>query len=135
MGLAAGGVETAAVKAGMGRHSIYLTPANLSRALELNTISQPFLILGFSVPKIAVALLLFRFMGRDTIGRYLISFLVSSLLVSTILNSIFIFIDCDPIGAQWKPGEAAKCWSKDVTMGYNVAVVGEYAFVKVGSKS
>lgn len=140
LGLTAGGVETAAVKAGMGRHSIYLTPSNLSRALELNTISQPFLIIGFSFPKIAVALLLFRFMGRrDTMGKYFIGFLVSSLLVLTILNSIFIFIDCDPIGAQWMPGEMAKCWSNEVTMGYNVAVVGkitfEYAVVEAGRRA
>lgn len=109
----------------MGRHAIYLTPYNLSRALEYNTISQPFLILGFSVPKIAVALLLFRFMKRQArFSRWFIGSLVSSLVVLTMVNAVFVFVECYPINAAWTPGKKATCWPNNVTMDFNVSVVG-----------
>lgn len=113
---------TASIAAGFGRHEIYLDPAHLRKALKLNLMAQPFHFMGFAVPKVSVALLLFRLMGPDKHGVWFLRISMSILILGAILVSIFNFVHCNPIDSAWEPHKPARCWSSRAYLANNTII-------------
>ncbi len=115
---------------GTGRHLAALPPQDAMRAIKLNIISNPFGIMAFCVPKVAVALLLIRLMGPGNLRRWLLYFVTSVMMIAGILSAIFLFAQCRPVAALWDPAVApiASCWHPSVLTDYTYFVGGTLSF-------
>ncbi len=83
----------------MGRHEYYLTPKQKTNAVTLNIVGQPFGIMAFCLPKLAVALLIIKLMPPRKYGKWFLYFITISLIILSVLAVIFLFIQCSPLEA------------------------------------
>ncbi|EEA27277.1 conserved hypothetical protein [Talaromyces marneffei ATCC 18224] len=100
-GLAYLGLTTANVMVGYGRHAVTLDLPHLEMAVLLNTVGFLFGILSFTIPKIAVAIMLIRILNPSRMHRYFVIGLVSLAPCVAITCIILLFTECDPPASQW----------------------------------
>lgn len=111
---------------GMGRHEYYLTPKQKTNAVKLNIIGQPFGIMAFCVPKLAVALLIIKLMPPRIYGKWFLYSITISLIILSILAAIFLFIQCSPLEALWNPTISFHCWPPSILSNYTIFVGGMF---------
>ena len=100
---------------GYARHLFYLTPTELSNALELNTISRSLCIFSIALGKISVAFLIERLAGPSNWRKWLLRSISISVFVSAIVTILLFYVQCHPAKALWdkemlKDGTAT-CWN------------------------
>ena len=105
---------------GIGRHLATLPSQDTMEAIRLVTITDPFSIMAFCIPKVAVALLLVRIMTPVQRGRWFLYFMTGGVMIAGILNCIFLFVQCEPVTALWDPivAATATCWKASVLVNY-----------------
>lgn len=95
-------------------------------AVKWSWISQPWAIFLFATGKASVAILILRFMSRNTVWRRaLLYFIIGTIFIINSLGCIFTFVQCDPPRALWNPTIKAKCWDPSVQQNYNYFLAGE----------
>lgn len=100
-GLAYLGLTTANVIVGYGRHAVTLDLPHLEKAILLNTVGFLFGILSFTIPKIAVAIMLIRILNPSKIHKYFVTGLVSLAACVSAICIILLFTECSPPASQW----------------------------------
>jgi len=100
---------------GYARHSYYLTPTQLSNAVELNTISRSLCIFSIAVGKISVAFLIERLAGPSNWRKWLLRIMSITVFISAIITIMLFYVQCQPARALWNKGMlkagTAKCWN------------------------
>ena len=100
---------------GYARHIEYLSPTQLSDALELNTISRSLCIFSIAVGKISVALLIERLAGPSKIRKWMLRSISISVFVSAIITILLFYVQCQPARALWDKGMikdgTGSCWN------------------------
>ncbi|KAH8742343.1 integral membrane protein [Diaporthe sp. PMI_573] len=105
---------------GGARHVFYLSPEQTMEAVKWSWISQPWAIFLFATGKASVAILILRFMSRNTVWRRaLLYFIIVTIFIINSLGCIFTFVQCDPPRALWNPTIKANCWDPSVQQNYN----------------
>jgi hypothetical protein len=106
---------------GLGRHIMYLEPAQIVTALKWQTIAEPLGIMSPTMGRLSFTIYMLRLVGCDKFKRYLLRFCIYFNLLVNILCIILIFVQCGPyVTAIWDthaPG-ASHCWSKQVQSQY-----------------
>ena len=123
------GMMIAAVDSGLGRHPYYLQPAAISKAVKLSLILEPFGIIAFSLPKIAVAMTLTQIMPPSKRKAWFLCCLTASQTVSAVIACIMLFVHCSPTRALWTPEISADAsyWPPSVIVNYTTFVGGKCA--------
>ncbi|KPM39843.1 hypothetical protein AK830_g6747 [Neonectria ditissima] len=103
------GLHTAAVQAEQG---------GLEKMVEtkrIQILGYPFNILAYSLPNVAILILIERLAGQtDTIPRRTLRAIVSIQLILATVSVIIIFIQCQPTKYLWDQSTEGSCWSSDV---------------------
>ena len=105
---------------GIGRHLATLLSQDTMDAIRWVTITDPFGIMAFCIPKLAVALLLVRIMAPAQQGRWFLYSMAGGVMIAGILNCIFLFVQCKPVTALRDPivAATATCWKPSVLVNY-----------------
>ena len=100
---------------GYARHIAYLSPAQVSDALELNTISRSLCIFSIAIGKISVAFLIERLAGPSKIRKWMLRSISISVFVSAIITILLFYVECQPARALWDKGMikagTGHCWN------------------------
>ena len=113
-------INSLEVHYGLGRHINYLSPYQIMMAAKIDDLSQPFSTFSSCFARISVALLLRRIINPSKPQRYLLWFVIISLLIITFVQNVIQFVRCKPVGKLWNPEIPGTCWNGDVSskMGY-----------------
>lgn len=114
-------ITTVLALRGGTKHTIYLSPAQLSTVVRLNWIAQPFGIMSLATAKISVAFFILRIMGPHSSWRQW--FLYTCIILVFVINSlcsIFSFAQCDPPNALWEEIPNARCWDPKTQSDFSV---------------
>lgn len=100
---------------GYARHLYYLTPDQLSNALELNTISRSLCMLSIAIGKISVAFLIERIAGPKDWRKWLLRVISISVFISAVVTFTLFYAQCQPARALWDKGMikqgTGSCWN------------------------
>lgn len=100
---------------GYARHLYYLTPAQLSNALELNTISRSLCMLSIAIGKISVAFMIERIANPKDWRKYLLRVISISIFISAAITFALFYAQCQPARALWDNGMikqgTGSCWN------------------------
>ncbi|KAL3471342.1 hypothetical protein BJX99DRAFT_250517 [Aspergillus californicus] len=100
-------VYTVAVSMGYGRHAEVLLEEigmdSLTEIMLLDIIASLLGIIAFTLPKLAIAILLQRILNPGRLQRLCLWTLISLLLLTCCVVVIMLFTACDPVEAQWTP--------------------------------
>jgi len=100
---------------GYARHLFYLTPTELSDALELNTISRSLCIFSIAIGKISVAFLIERLAGPCNWRKWLLRYMSTTVFISAMITIMLFYVQCQPARALWDKGMLkhgnATCWN------------------------
>ena len=100
---------------GYARHIEYLSPSQMSDALELNTISRSLCIFSIAVGKISVAFLIERLAGPSKFRKWMLRSISISVFVSAIITILLFYVQCQPARALWDKGMikdgTGSCWN------------------------
>lgn len=100
---------------GYARHLYYLTPAQISNALELNTISRSLCMFSIAVGKISVAFLIERIAGPNDWRKWLLRGISISVFISAVITFTLFYVQCQPARALWDKGMikegTGSCWN------------------------
>ncbi len=113
---------TADVEYGMGRHAAYLTPDELSKAVKINLIANPFGVMAYSLPNISVAIFLNRILAPNKTRKLILYTITIAQSVIAAISLILLFTQCNPTEYLWNPTIPATCWSPSVLIGYSYFV-------------
>ena len=120
---------TAAVAAGYGEHFEDIPPEKRSLVLYRVIVCSCIAVLTFGPPKLAIISLLERLLELRTPTRIVFWSLGAVLMTSSVVLSIFWFMQCTPPAHQWDPVNVpGSCWSPNVVL-YLSYVVGAYSGV------
>lgn len=125
--MAASIVTTLLALNGGARHLYYLSPPQISAAVKLDWVAQPFAIAAFGLGKISTAFLVLRILKGATVWRK--KFLYGSMgitIVSTTVSIVVLFAQCSPPRALWDQVPGAKCWSANVGVDIQIINAGMY---------
>lgn len=121
----AAALSSVIIHSGLGRHIYYLTADEVTNVLFYSSLSQPFGIFAFCIPKLAVVILIIRLMGTEKKGLYFLYSLIAILFILNALSAIFFFVQCDPPSHMWHPTEpGAHCWSASIWTNVSYAASG-----------
>ena len=117
---------TISTQYGIGRHLVTLPSKDTMEAIRWVTITDPFGIMAFCIPKVAVALLLVRIMAPAQRGRRFLYFMIGGVMIAGIFNCILLFVQCKPVAALWDPivAATATCWKPSVLVNYGYFLSG-----------
>ena len=100
---------------GYARHLFYLTPAQISNALELNTISRSLCMFSIAIGKISVAFLIERIAGPANWRKWLLRGISISVFISAVITFTLFYAQCQPVSAVWDKGMikdgTGSCWN------------------------
>ena len=114
-------MATIYVQSGGARHTYDIPLADLSKVTKLDYISQLFNVLGFSIGKVSVALLIYRLQAPSRWRTRLLAGLSVTVVLSTLLSIILYFVQCSPPRALWDPA-AGTCWNLKYLNYVNIAL-------------
>lgn len=114
----------AAVDAGLGRHPYYLKPEAVSKADKLSLILEPFGVIAFSLPKLAVAIVLIQIMPPNKWKAWFLYCLTGSQILSAVITCVLLFTQCLPTRALWTPAllPTATCIRPALLVNYTIFV-------------
>lgn len=100
---------------GYARHLYYLTPPQISNALELNTMSRSLCMFSIAVGKISVAFLIERIAGPNDWRKWLLRGISISVFISAVITFTLFYVQCQPARALWDKGMikegTGSCWN------------------------
>lgn len=99
---------------GYARHLYYLTPDQLSGALELNTISRSMCMLSIAIGKVSVAFLIERIAPPGNWRKWMLRGISISIMISAVITFTLFYAQCQPARALWDKGMikegTGSCW-------------------------
>lgn len=98
-------------KAGFGRHSSFLTPAQVIRSLEYASLSETTFILSLMLSKVSICVFLLRLLA-DSLAkkrRYFLYFWMALLLVVNVVCVGQQLGQCKPVNKLWDPMIPGRC--------------------------
>lgn len=109
------GVESAAVHAGLGRHTLTLTPSQRITSSRLSDVGQVFCIMSLTMTKISVAILFQRVTKGTNLRRKWLATLylwtnAGTAFIVNILTIAIMFGQCRPVEKDFNPKVAGHCW-------------------------
>lgn len=111
---------------GYARHLYYLSPAQLSNALELNTISRSLCMLSIAIGKISVAFMIERIVRPGDWRKWLLRGISISVFISAIITFAFFYAQCQPARAVWDKGMikqgTGSCWNPTPVNTWNLVI-------------
>lgn len=110
---------------GDGPDRVELEHSIWSRRLKLNYIVQPFFIMAFSLPKVALAIILVRTKQARRWQAWVLYSLTSSQMVSAIVVIVLGLVLCLPIQATWNPDLSGRCWPHKLFIVYRIFLGGK----------
>lgn len=113
---------TADVKYGMGKHAAYLTPYELTQAVKINFIANPFGVMAYSLPNISVAIFLNRILAPNRARKITLYTITVAQSIIAAISLIILFAQCRPTEFLWDPTIQATCLSPSVITGYSYFV-------------
>ena len=113
-------ILAAYVSYGGVRHTFDIPAAQLPKVTKLNYISQVFHIMGISIGKVAVALLIYRLQAPCRWRTWVLACLSIGVFVTGSLSIILYFLQCTPRQALFNPS-LGKCWNPKYMNGYVIA--------------
>ncbi|KAI1398504.1 hypothetical protein F4819DRAFT_468438 [Hypoxylon fuscum] len=119
------------VHLGMGRHASDLPVEQLSYAVMINFIGNPFGIMAYSFPNISVAILLERLMAPNrwrAIGLYT---LTGFQCIIAGISCVLLFVQCKPSEYLWNPVIPAHCFPPGTMSRYSYFVGSLTAFTDI----
>ena len=100
---------------GFARHLYYLTPAQITNALEINTISRSLCMFSIAIGKISVAFLIERIAGPANWRKWLLRGISISIFISAVITFTLFYAQCRPVSAVWDKGMikdgTGSCWN------------------------
>ncbi|CAD6588649.1 MAG: hypothetical protein ASARMPREDX12_003397 [Alectoria sarmentosa] len=118
---------------GYARHLYYLNPAQISNALELNTISRSLCMFSIAIGKISVAFLIERIAGPSDWRKWLLRGISISIFVSAVITFTLFYAQCQPTRALWdkdliKEG-TGNCWNPIPVNTWDLVIASYWAFL------
>ncbi|VUC36691.1 unnamed protein product [Clonostachys rosea] len=119
--IVASGLIQASVDLGLGKHTakVQAQPGGLAGMVmtkKLQILGYPFNILAYSLPNVAILILIERLVGHtETVSRAFLRGVVAVKLVLALVSVIIIFVQCQPTAYSWDQTiEGGKCWDPNV---------------------
>ena len=122
---------------GYARHLYYLTSAQITRALELNTISRSLCMVSIGIGKISVAFLIERLAGPRDWRKWLLRGISISVFVSAVITFTLFYAQCQPVRAIWDKSIIKKgtgsCWDPTHVNTWNLVIASESIGIACGN--
>ncbi|PSR80613.1 hypothetical protein BD289DRAFT_440453 [Coniella lustricola] len=114
-GIGAAILVSISVPLGLGRHTdqVLAEPGGQQRvvkAARIQMIGYPFNILAFTLPNVAIAILVHRLLDPQLWRKRLLWGLATFQVIFAIIPCIIIFAQCSPTGKLWNPALPGRCW-------------------------
>jgi hypothetical protein len=112
------------VKLGMGKHASTMSPDDVSLAVKVNLIANPFAIMAYYFPNISVAILIDRILAPNRFRSRALYALTISQVISASISCVIIFVQCLPSEYIWHPDPRLnpKCLPAGLVSGYSYFV-------------
>ena len=111
---------------GFARHLYYLTPSQVTKALELNTISRSLCMFSIAIGKISVAFLIERIASPSDWRKWLLRGISISVFVSAVITLTLFYAQCQPTRAVWDKGMVkegtGRCWDPIPVNTWNLVI-------------
>lgn len=98
---------------GVGQHVFYLSGPDLTGALKMNTIAQPFNIVALFLIKASIVSLLIR-LKLPRSYRIILFISVGLLFTVSLMGVITAFAQCRPFALNWDLTLPGHCWSRNI---------------------
>lgn len=93
------------------RHEQFLSTENAIYALKINFILRGVDILAYATGKASIGALILRIIGHQNRWQRIVVWVVIILTaLLNVLNTIFNFVQCRPVSANWDRSGSFKCW-------------------------
>ncbi|KAL8871812.1 MAG: hypothetical protein Q9174_002436 [Haloplaca sp. 1 TL-2023] len=89
-----GGILTAAVHLGLGKHPFAIDPAVYPRIIRLHAISAPFGVLNLALPPVAIAILLNQLLDPTPRLKWILYGIPISQMITSSAAAILVFAGC-----------------------------------------
>jgi len=111
------------VHLGMGKHATDIQPEQLSQAVKVNYIGNPFGIMAYSLPNISIAILINRLLAPNRFRSYgLLALAISQCCIAAV-SCVLLFAQATPTAYLWNPTLPGKLnYSSSVLTGYSYFV-------------
>ena len=96
--------------------------------MKLNYIFQAFVIMALPCCKVSIAFLILRLQPPGKVRTGLLVFFASSHWLWSVLDLIFLFVQCNPPEALYNPSIDAKCW-RSTFANFTLALASYNAFL------
>ena len=104
---------------GFGHYPCDIAPAHLTRiAFEGGGLGSTFTVLAIVWSKTSFGITLLR-LARDRL-RWALAAVVVAMNVAMGLQAVFVWVRCQPVQKNWRPGMEGRCWALEVSNGYAV---------------
>lgn len=98
---------------GVGRHSYYLSPEQIVRAVEFETWSNFLISIGNLFLRLSVASMLFQLIASNKRWRFSLYGIIAFITVTNVTSAIIILTWCRPTKKIWNLTVPGECWSGD----------------------
>ncbi|RGP67534.1 hypothetical protein FLONG3_8460 [Fusarium longipes] len=118
--IVASALVQASADLGLGRHTaaVAAEPGGVQKMIKtkiLQVIGYPFNIMAYSLPNVAILILIERLVGKtETISRLFLRIIVAVQILLASISIIIIFAQCRPTKMLWDQSAKGECWSPDV---------------------
>ncbi|KAM0542644.1 hypothetical protein ACHAPJ_012723 [Fusarium lateritium] len=132
--IVASAIVQASVDLGLGRHTAAVAAEQggaqrMVKTKKLQIVAYPFNIVAYSLPNVAILILIERLAGRtETVSRRFLRGVVAIQLIFAVVSVIIIFVQCRPPEFMWDQTIDGTCWSPDVFNYSSYIVSGFTAF-------
>ncbi|KAL4723761.1 hypothetical protein ACLX1H_009405 [Fusarium chlamydosporum] len=118
--IVASAMVQASADLGLGRHtaSVAAEPGGVQRMVKtkiLQVVGYPFNIIAYSLPNVAILILIERLVGKTkTISRRFLRAVVAIQILLASISVVIIFAQCRPTKMLWDQSAEGECWSPDI---------------------
>ncbi|KAF5234383.1 hypothetical protein FAUST_7660 [Fusarium austroamericanum] len=105
---------------GLGQHtaSVAAEPGGVQKMVMtkiLQVVGYPFNIMAYSLPNVAILILIERLVGKTkTMTRRFLRAVVAIQIILAVISIVIIFAQCRPTKMLWDQSAKGECWSPDV---------------------
>ena len=117
-------LATAAVAFGLGRHVVSLQEDQIEKIAYLIAIMEPFAIFSYSIPKLAVVILIIKLLGVQKRSIWFLYSIIIILFATSLVCSILNFARCDPPKSIWNLAIDGKCWDVNIAIDFEILAGG-----------
>ncbi|RFN49826.1 hypothetical protein FIE12Z_5887 [Fusarium flagelliforme] len=118
--IVASALVQASADLGLGRHTVAVAsePGGIDRMVRtkiLQVIGYPFNTIAYSLPNVAILILIERLVGRTkTLSLWFLRVVVAIQIFLAFISVVIIFAQCRPTRMLWDQEAKGECWSPDV---------------------